>query len=111
MEGSPFIRWLHRGPLERQEVGGKAAALSEMLAWGFPVPVGFAITADAYRYFATEAGIGVSGRATARGADKPDAIVGEIRLPVRLEDEIATAYDELVSLSGLACAVRSSSVS
>jgi phosphoenolpyruvate synthase/pyruvate phosphate dikinase len=119
VETLPFVKWLHRGPLSRAEVGGKAASLSEMLAWGFPVPIGFAITADAYRYFASEAGIGVgglvSGTASGRATDEPDAVaalrVGETRLPGRLEDEIATAYEELVSLSGLACAVRSSAVS
>jgi pyruvate,water dikinase len=32
-------------------VGGKTASLGEMYSIGLPVPNGFAITADAYRYF------------------------------------------------------------
>src|SRR5205809_1120403 len=52
-----FIQWLHRGPLARETVGGKAASLSALMAAGFAVPAGFAVTASAYRHFEEEAGI------------------------------------------------------
>ena len=32
-------------------VGGKTASLGEMISFGLPVPDGFAVTADAYKYF------------------------------------------------------------
>ena len=82
------VEWLHRGALSRSEVGGKAASLSELMAWGFPVPAGFAITAAGYR---------LTGSAP--------------ELPAALVTDIAAAYTELVSLCGEACAVRSSALS
>jgi pyruvate,water dikinase len=117
-----FIEWLHRGKLPRETVGGKAASLSNLLAAGFAVPLGFAVNADGYRCFAESSGIGAAGEAAA-GLDAKDlpalrafsekmatAILGA-ELPGELREQVGSAYDELVSMSGVASAVRSSAVS
>lgn len=118
-----FIEWLHRGRLPRETVGGKASSLSEIMAAGFTVPAGFAVTADGYRHFEDASGIGERLRAAAQGLDPKDfaavrafseraaALVAEGEVPEELREQVASAYNELVSLSGVACAVRSSAVS
>lgn len=40
-----------------ENVGGKAASLARMLEAGLPVPDGFSVTTDAYRYFVSSSGI------------------------------------------------------
>lgn len=53
-----FTLWF--GDLRKEDVptvGGKCANLGEMLQAGIPVPLGFAITAQAYEKFITETGI------------------------------------------------------
>jgi pyruvate,water dikinase len=47
-----YIAWLDSGKLRRDQVGGKGAALSELSAAGFRVPLGFCVTADGYRQYA-----------------------------------------------------------
>jgi pyruvate,water dikinase len=117
-----IIEWLHRGGLARDSAGGKGAALSELLAAGFEVPLGFCLGADAYRAFTAAGGLDArveelltAADAVARGpGDVAEAIAGLVRetpLPDELCARIAEAYDELASLGGLACAVRSSAVS
>ena len=118
-----FIEWLHRGKLPRELVGGKAASLSDMLAGGFAVPLGFAVTSEGYRSFEESTRLGEQLGEASRGLDPRDfaavrafsalacAAVADSELPGELRQEIAGAYDELVSLSGLASAVRSSAVS
>lgn len=118
-----FIEWLHRGKLPRETVGGKAASLSDMLAAGFAVPLGFAVTADGYRLFEGASGIGEKLEQMAEGLDPRDfgavrafssaaaALIGGARLPDEIQEQASEAYDELVSLSGVASAVRSSAIS
>jgi pyruvate,water dikinase len=60
--GRPYIRWFAEiGIDDVPTVGGKNASLGEMYrelsAQGIKVPNGFAITADAYRCFLSEAGL------------------------------------------------------
>lgn len=118
-----FIEWLHRGRLPREVVGGKAASLSTLLACGFAVPLGFAVTADAYRYLEKATGTGEQLARLFEGLDPQDfaaarafaeratSLIAASELPQDLRTQIAGAYDELVSLSGVASAVRSSAVS
>ncbi len=118
-----FIEWLHRGALPRELVGGKAGSLSEMLAAGFAVPLGFAITSEGYRYFEASTGVSEKLRELSQGLDARDfaavrafsaqamELVKAAELPSGLRDQVAAAYDELVSLCGVACAVRSSAIS
>ncbi|HXH22906.1 MAG TPA: PEP/pyruvate-binding domain-containing protein [Dehalococcoidia bacterium] len=117
-----FIEWLHRGRLPRELVGGKAASLSEMLSAGFAVPLGYAVNADGYRCFEEAAGIEAAAEGAA-GLDPKDlaavrafsekvtTAVMSADLPDELREQVAAAYDELVSMSGVASAVRSSAVS
>ena len=106
-------------------VGGKTASLGEMFRelapQGVKVPDGFAITADAYRYFLRENALDKRIDALLEGLDTRDidalrrcgsAIREEIlstALPTDLETEILSGYDELcVSSKTFDVAVRSS---
>jgi pyruvate,water dikinase len=118
-----FIEWLHRGSLPRELVGGKAASLSAMLAGGFAVPLGFAVSAEAYRHFEASTGASEKLAALAGSLDAKDfaavrsfceqatVLIENGELPDELADQVCAAYDELVSLTGAACAVRSSAIS
>ncbi len=106
------IRWFEEIGIEDVPlVGGKNASLGEMYrelaAKGVKVPNGFAITAEAYRYFIKEAGLDERIRETLKDLDTHD--IGNLRqrggqvrrmvlsesLPEDLEEAISTAYDKL----------------
>jgi len=107
------------------KVGGKNAALGEMvrelLPLGVHVPNGFAVTADAYNYFLdatklrdrinqTLEGLDTHNVADlqTRGKQVREMILAE-QLPQDLQDQITSAYAELVELEGAEdVAVRSS---
>lgn len=106
-------------------VGGKTASLGEMYrelaAQGVKVPPGFAITAEAYRYFLRQGSLDRQINALLRDLDTRDTDAlhkcgAEIReailataLPADLETEIVTAYDQLCADTGASdVAVRSS---
>ena len=118
-----YIEWLHRGRLPREQVGGKGASLSDLLAGGFLVPAGFCVTADGYRHFAEAAGLEDQVQAALASADfgtpvalatageRVSRLVAATPLPNDLCEQIAEAYDNLTAMTGVACAVRSSAVS
>jgi rifampicin phosphotransferase len=102
---------------ERAQVGGKAAALGEMLAAGLPVPPGFCITTCAFRRFLSAA----DATATLAALDAVPAADGDglaalgaeirsrlaaVRMPTELSESIVSAWRG--SLHAAACAVRSS---
>jgi pyruvate,water dikinase len=107
-----FIKWFSEITIDDvPRVGGKTASLGEMFrelaGRGVKVPDGFAITADAFRHFIREAGIGERIRATLADLDTRDmanlsergqalrqAIVGAA-LPADLQDQITAAYLKL----------------
>ena len=107
-----FIKWFSEITIDDvPRVGGKTASLGEMFrelaSRGVKVPDGFAITADAFRHFIREAGIGERIRATLADLDTRDmanlsergqalrqAIVGAA-LPADLQDQITAAYLKL----------------
>jgi pyruvate,water dikinase len=107
-------------------VGGKNASLGEMIHHlsdlGIKVPDGFAVTAEAYRYFLRETGLEGKIRDLLDKLDLSDMknlsrIGSEIRglirraeLPADLEEEIHGAYEQLEKEYGTGCgvAVRSS---
>src|ERR1700690_2904372 len=124
---SAWIRWFEQiGIQDIPSVGGKNASLGEMYrelaSQGVKVPNGFAVTADAYRYFLQEAGLerqlarilldlDVSDMENLRrrGSMARDAILSS-PLPVQLEEEILKAYRRLCEggSTPLDVAVRSS---
>lgn len=117
-----YVEWLHKGGLEREAVGGKGASLSHLLAAGFAVPLGFAVTAAGYQRFEEASGVGERIQRLLTDSPPADAgfrsvaasiqaWIGEASLPADLRSEIADAYDSLVAMTGVACAVRSSALS
>lgn len=107
-----FIRWFEDISLrDISLVGGKNAALGEMYAnltsQGIKVPGGFAITADAYRYFIENAGLERTIRQTLRGLDTKNVVdlkkrgssaraaILKARFPAELAASITHAYREL----------------
>jgi pyruvate,water dikinase len=112
--------------LEKACLGGKTASLGEMVSAGLPVPPGFAVTTHAFREARDSSGVVAAIRDALAGLDSTDTddvsrramAVRELilgwPLSTEIENEIRTAYDELVSRTGLkrvAVAVRSSATS
>ena len=109
--GTPrFIKWFADITIDDVPlVGGKNASLGEMYreltSKGVKVPNGFAVTAEAYRYFLREVGLDAKIRGILTGLDTGDmenlrqrgaqirqAILAA-ELPCDLEQEITAAYD------------------
>ena len=123
----PFIKWFADVTIaDIQLVGGKNASLGEMVrelaSKGVRVPDGFAITAEGYRHFISEARLDDFIRTTLADLDTHDmanlserghAVRQAIRdasLPKDLQEQIAGAYRQLqgASVLPLDVAVRSS---
>jgi pyruvate,water dikinase len=119
----PYTVWFDAGKLERKQVGGKGAALSELSIAGFQVPPGFCVTADAYRHYEASSGLDrriaevMAGVDTAQpqsvrhAADAICEVVKRTPLPGDLQDEIAASYTLLMQKQEMPCAVRSSATS
>ena len=122
---APFIRWFSEVGLDDVPlVGGKNASLGELYralsAAGVKVPNGFAVTADAYRYFLRESGLDARIPPLLQGLDPNDVrllaergrqireAVLAAEIPAPLADAIAAAYDTLGAGSPVDVAVRSS---
>ena len=105
--------------------GGKSSSLGELLAAGIPVPPGFALSADAFRAFVDEAGLGRRIEEVTVALDPGDvdsvgaaakAIGEELRsapVPDSVRDEVRERYAQLARDSGEdepAVAVRSSAL-
>lgn len=110
-----FIAWFKDlGIQDVPKVGGKNAALGEMYSHltslGINVPNGFAITADAYRYFLEKAGLkdkihgALEGLNTKNLKDlqkrgkKVRQLILDAKLPKELEAAVREAYGELGKL-------------
>lgn len=106
-------------------VGGKAAALGELMAAGFPVPAGFVVGTEAFLAAMDAAGIGrqvvamlepSGARAagdTSGSAEELAEVIREIAVPAPVEDAIRAFHRDLVESrrdgdDGGAVAVRSS---
>jgi pyruvate,water dikinase len=122
---SSYIRWFSDlGLGDVPAVGGKNASLGELYRElthaGVRVPNGFAITADAYRYFIQATGLTTKIADLLRGlevanlsdlAERGLAIrhaMTAADLPGDLQDAIVAAYDQLGNGTGIDVAVRSS---
>jgi pyruvate, water dikinase len=106
----PFIKWFQEiGMEDLPLVGGKNASLGEMYreltAKGIKVPNGFAVTAEAYRYFLSESGLDevierllsdLDSRQLDNLRDRGSQIrhaFFSAKIPRDLEEEIIAAYD------------------
>jgi pyruvate,water dikinase len=123
---SDNVRWFSElGLADLEQVGGKNSSLGEMVAnlsaAGVKVPDGFATTADAFRRFISQTGLGhlINGRLKGLDTDDVDELArvgAEIRtavveqpFPPDLEADIRSAYAELAGDNAEASfAVRSS---
>lgn len=88
-------------------VGGKTASLGELMRIGMPVPNGFGITADAYRYFLRENGLDKEIRKIVKGANLKNVkelqkvgrkirnLIMRAPFPQDMEEEILKAFDKL----------------
>ncbi len=120
-----FIKWFEEIDKSMLEiVGGKGANLGEMVRIGIPVPPGFVVTAQAYRYFLEVTGLKdkikkiLEDIVKSRTPDEYERASKEIReliekaeIPKDLEEAIKKAYRELcakVGIDDVAVAVRSS---
>lgn len=106
------------------EFGGKSANLGELLAAGIPVPPGFAVSAQAFRTFIEETGLGGTIAAAMSHASTGDVdavgaaskAIGEAMrfapLPDAVRAELVSRHDELARATGEEppVAVRSSAL-
>jgi len=109
---SEFIRWFADVTInDISVVGGKNASLGEMVrelgAQGVRVPDGFAVTAEAYRKFMKNTGLGVKVRNLLQGLDKTDIselqsrgkqvrrAILESSLPADISSQILAAYRQM----------------
>ncbi|HEU5074940.1 MAG TPA: phosphoenolpyruvate synthase, partial [Polyangiaceae bacterium] len=124
-ESSSFVRWFEElGVEDVALVGGKNASLGELSrelgSSGIGLARGFALTAQAYRYFLRASGLDARLGEMLAGLDTRDienlqkrgryvreAILAA-ELPEQVERQLALAYDELGSGEPLDVAVRSS---
>jgi len=126
-KGENFVKWYSEvGIADVPSVGGKNAALGEMYSnlvpLGVNVPNGFALTADAYRFFFRETGLDAEVRKILSDLNTKDIhnlqirgkkvreVILEADLPEALENVITKAYAELEEKYGkdIDVAVRSS---
>lgn len=127
MTQTKFIRWFETLGLDDVAiVGGKNASLGELYreltTQGVPVPNGFAVTAEAYRYILDQVDAWGDLRQALDGLDPDDMgdlshragrcrkIIYSAGIPQQLESEILAAYAKLESEyeEGFSVAVRSS---
>lgn len=111
---------------ERALVGGKGSNLGKMTTAGFPVPPGFCIAAEAYRYLIEITGLNPIISCKVEGIDFQDPhalaetaaaireLIGQQPIPLEIAQEIEAAYEQLDAQVGerqdrrLSVAVRSS---
>ncbi|MFO7997037.1 MAG: PEP/pyruvate-binding domain-containing protein, partial [Dehalococcoidia bacterium] len=122
-----FVKWFEEiGAEDVASVGGKNASLGEMVRnlvkKGVNVPLGFAVTAEAYKYMVEKAGIGQKIKETLAGLDTHDMkdlskrgekirhLIRTAACPAELEEEIKVAYRGMEGKYGMNVdvAVRSS---
>jgi pyruvate,water dikinase len=123
----PFILWFDQISYKDVSlVGGKNASLGEMYSKlspkGIKVPYGFAVTAEAYRYFIQENHLDNKIKNILKGLDTHDVedlqkrgqkvrnLILRAKMPPALEEEIKKAYAKMEELYGkdVDVAVRSS---
>jgi len=106
--GYRFIKWF--GELSREDVGlvgGKGANLGELTRAGIPVPPGFCVTADAYRYFVEKTGLQEKIKSIIskndinnyeqleKNTDSVRRLIIHTSMPTEIREEILEAYRSL----------------
>lgn len=106
---SPIV-WLDQTPLARDQVGGKGASLSELAAFGAPVPPAFAITAPACAAFLASLGVADPAAVTPAMLPALRAQILAAPLPAELSAALTNGFVALRERVGedAALAVRSS---
>lgn len=103
---SVFVLPLNSPDATREVAGGKGAGLSSLLRGGFPVPLGFVITTEAYRAFVAGASLqdDIARHASASSPEAIDVASATLRarihaapVPPQLAHEIAAAYSWLAA--------------
>ena len=101
------VLWLERVRSEDiDSVGGKGASLGEMTSAGLPVPPGFVVTAETYRWFIEETGIAEElfeavdvdaddSTALADAEARAEELILGTDMPDGLREEILEAYADL----------------
>jgi pyruvate, water dikinase len=116
------VVWLEEvGKNDLSMVGGKGASLGEMINIGVPVPGGYAVTAQAFRDFIIRSGIAqsifdalkidVNDQTQLLAAeDKAKKLIMDAKVPIDIEKDIKSRYQELCKREGkqVLVAVRSS---
>jgi pyruvate, water dikinase len=122
-----FTAWFESlGLQDRSSVGGKCANLGELTGAGIPVPLGFAVTVEAFEAFTASgdlayeiseglvAGVDVANSEALREVQtRASQLIRQAEMPTRLDGEIRDGYAELcrrVGRENLPVAVRSSAV-
>lgn len=103
-----YIRWFSElGKGDVKQVGGKAANLGEMYNLNLPVPPGFAVTADAYKYFLAKTNLsskiyGMLNKLEVESTAELEQVAREIQemivnseMPEDMEKEILESYETL----------------
>ncbi|MGC8543806.1 MAG: phosphoenolpyruvate synthase, partial [Vulcanisaeta sp.] len=119
-----LITWLNEGVEDPSLVGGKGHGLVRLMNLGAPVPPGFVVTTEAFRYFLDYNGLGskINGVIREYVRDgRPEeyeeaskairSLITNAELPSDLVEEVVRAYQELSRVFGVDAvpvAVRSS---
>ncbi|MEM1586708.1 MAG: phosphoenolpyruvate synthase [Candidatus Bathyarchaeia archaeon] len=113
--GRKYILWFDEiGVEDTPLVGGKSANLGEMVRKvGVPVPYGFVVTAEAYRYYIEVNGLSRKITETLKELKDPNDtetlqrvgvtirdMIASAEMPEDLKKEIVSAYDELARIVG-----------
>jgi pyruvate, water dikinase len=103
-----FVKWFSE--LSNKDIaiaGGKGASLAEMYKNKFPIPPGFVVTAQAYKYFIEKSGLGNKIKEVLDGLDLEDTdalndvskkireMFSGVEMPKELENSIIEAYEIL----------------
>ena len=98
-------------PDESPRFGGKATSLARLMSRKLPVPRGFALPVEAFRYFLEEAGLLDDARGLRRGVNlKASRLLREAIVAAPLPGDLAGEIRAASSRLGLVLAVRSSAV-
>ena len=108
VNGQNFVKWFSQLNRDSGELaGGKGANLAEIYNLKLPVPPGFVITTDAFRYFIEETGIKekvheIIDRIDVDNTKELEENAKELRelmikqdMPPKLKDQILDAYEDL----------------